>query len=164
MPKFSNVYISSSWKNREQVREVASRLRAEGFTPYDFTDPSCRTTPEIPPEKFSENFDPDKHEYSEYIRSVPEWKQAVKANQIALRDCDAVLLLLPCGNDAHADAYYALGLGKHLVVCGQPVKGDRTPTHLWADAVVPFAEDAVWYLATYRKNFSSHICNIPGWR
>ena len=46
------------------------------------------------------------------------------------------MLLLPCGLDAHADAFYGLGKDKHLIVCGQPKVGERTPTHLWADKIV----------------------------
>lgn len=130
------VYISSSWKNRENVRTLAQILRTWGHVVYDFTDPACRTTPEIPPERFPEQFDPEQHVYREYLLAVPEWKEAVFCNREWLDSCDVVVLLLPCGNDAHADAYYALGKGKKLIVVGQPLAGDRTPTHLWADRIV----------------------------
>jgi len=131
-----NVYISSSWKNRENVRELATQLTEAGYDVYDFTNPACRKSPEIPPEKFPEQFDPAKHRYKDYISSVPAWREAVEGNREALDNCDAVVLLLPCGLDAHADAFYALGKDKYLIVCGQPRAGDRTPTHLWADKIV----------------------------
>ena len=131
-----NIYISSSWKNRERVRKLADALRDCGHVVYDFTDPKCRKAPEIPPEMFPEQFDPAKHLYAEYIHSVPHWRAAVEGNQEALQACDAVVLLLPCGNDAHADWAYAVGLGKKTIVVGSPKAGDRTPTHLWADAIV----------------------------
>jgi hypothetical protein len=136
-----NVYLSSSWKNRERVRALARLLRAEGHEVYDFTDPACRNTPEIPPERFPEQFDPGKHVYREYIQSVPEWRAAVECNQAALENAAVVVLMLPCGNDAHADAYWALGRYAKLIVCGQPRKGDRTPTHLWAHMIVDRDED-----------------------
>lgn len=47
-----NIYLSSSWKNRDKVREIAIDLRKHGYEVYDFTDPNCRKTEEIPPEKF----------------------------------------------------------------------------------------------------------------
>lgn len=128
-----DIYLSSSWKQRDRVRALAIRLRTLGHSVYDFTDPACRKTPEMPPERFPEQFNPDKHVYGEYLAATPEWRPHVFANQDAVKTCDLVVLLLPCGNDAHADAFYGLGLGKRLVVCGQPLKGDRTPTHLWAD-------------------------------
>ena len=114
-----NIYLSSSWKNRDRVRSLAIKLRAAGHTVYDFTDPSCRNTPEIPPERFPDQYDPAQHIYADYLSSVPEWRQAVECNRKALQNCDLVILMLPCGNDAHADAYYALGRGAPMIVCGQ---------------------------------------------
>lgn len=128
-----NIYISSSWKNRDRVRALAISLRENGHQVYDFTDPDSRKMPEIPPEKFPDAFDPEKHLYREYL-NVPEWKAAVQCNREALDRCDAVVLLLPCGNDAHADWAYAVGKGKWTAVVGQPRKGERTPSHWWTDA------------------------------
>lgn len=140
------IYLSSSWKNRDRVRALAVSLRHAGFEVYDFTDPACRNVPEIPPEKFPENFDPEKHVYGDYITAFPEWRAAVDCNRNALDRCEAVILLLPCGNDGHADAYYALGKNKRLIVAGQPKAGDRTPTHMWAEKIVPTDEDALDYM------------------
>ena len=136
-----NVYISSSWKNRDRVRQLAIRLRAEGHEVYDFTDPACRKSPEIPPENFPVQFDPQIHDYVSYIQSVPEWQLAVNCNREALNRCDAVVLLLPCGNDAHADWAYAVGRGKMTIVAGQERPGQRTPSHLWADLIVNTDEE-----------------------
>lgn len=130
------VYLSSSWKNREAVRELAVVLRHCGHEVYDFTDPACRKSPEIPPERFPEQFDPARHVYADYIAAVPEWRIAVDANREALRWCDVVVLLLPCGCDGHADWAFAVGLGKYSCVVGHPKAGERTPTHLWADAIL----------------------------
>src|SRR5262249_18000785 len=130
-----NIYISSSWKQRERVRALAIRLRAAGHEVYDFTDPACRNTPAIPPERFPEQFDPEKHVYHEYISAVPEWRAAVQCNYQALIRADLCVLLLPCGNDAHADWAFAVGIGCKNAVVGQPKVGDRTPSHLWADAI-----------------------------
>lgn len=32
-----NIYLSSSWKNRERVRGLAQELRIAGYDAYDFT-------------------------------------------------------------------------------------------------------------------------------
>lgn len=141
-----DVYISSSWKQRDQVRQLAEQLQEIGLTVYDFTNPACRDSPEIPPEEFPEQFDPEKHDHGEYLQSVPEWCAAMEGNRKALGNCSIVILLLPCGLDAHADAYYALGRGKRLIVCGSPHKGDRTLTHLWAEIILPSPQDVVAYL------------------
>lgn len=137
-----NIYISSSWKNRERVRRLAVELRAHGHEVYDFTDPNCRKAPEIPPEAFPDLFDPLKHNYEQYITAVPHWRTAVECNRAALDACDVVVLLLPCGNDAHSDWAYGVGRGKKSCVVGCPKPGERTPTHMWADAFL-FSEDCV---------------------
>ncbi len=141
-----NVYISSSWKNRDQVRALAINLRNYGHEVYDFTDPDCRSVPEIPPEKFPEEFDPQVHVYSEYINR-PEWRAAVECNRKALCNCDVVVLLLPCGTDAHADWALGMGMGKRSIIVGHPCKGERSPVHLWADALVEKSEHAAMLLA-----------------
>lgn len=130
------------------MRALAIKLRQNGYEVYDFTDPACRNTPEIPPERFPDQFDPEKHVYADYISSQPEWKDAVMCNKVALEKCYLVVLMLPCGNDSHADAYYALGNGSRLIVCGSPNAGDRTPTHLWADTIVNTDEDVLSAIAS----------------
>lgn len=140
------IYLSSSWKNRTRVRALAEKLREQHFSVYDFTDPACRTTPEIPPEKYLEQFDPETITYREYLAAVPEWYEAIMGNKRAIEQCSVVVLVLPCGNDSHGDAYYGLGLGKRLVVCGQPEAGERTIVHLWAEAILDQDDDAVEYL------------------
>lgn len=142
-----NVYISSSWKNRERVRALAIALREAGHEVYDFTDPACRNAPEIPPEAFPEQFDPERHVYAEYL-DVQHWRNAVAGNRLALDRCDAVALLLPCGNDAHADWAYAVGRGKRSCVVGAPRAGERTPSHWWADTFLADDGDVLGWLAT----------------
>lgn len=73
------IFIASSWRQRKRVRKLAEQLRKIGFDVYDFTDPSCRETEEIPPEKFPEQFNPERHNYWEYLNQ-PEWRSAVEEN------------------------------------------------------------------------------------
>jgi len=150
-----NIYISSSWKQRERVRALAIRLRVAGHEVYDFTDPACRNTVEIPPERFPEQFDPSKHVYHEYI-NVPEWRSAVECNRQALELCNLCVLLLPCGNDAHADWAYAVGAGIRSAVVGQPRAGERTPSHMWADAILPDESALMSWLAELAAEKSEH--------
>jgi hypothetical protein len=140
------IYISSSWKNRDRVRALAVAMRAAGFAVYDFTDPACRETPEIPPEKFPDSFDPSCHTYRDYLAGTPEWHTAVECNRHALDNCSAVVLLLPCGADAHADWAYGVGRGKPSAVVGHPPAGERTPTHLWASALLRDESEVVPWL------------------
>ena len=145
----NKIYISSSWKNSEAVRILATCLKSNGYEVYDFTDPRCRKTPEIPPEKFPVQFDPSDHHYGTYLNR-PEWRDAVMENKEALEWCDVVLLLLPCGIDATADWAYGLGLGKKYVVIGHPRAGERSPVHLWADVMVDYFSEAFDWLETLK--------------
>lgn len=102
------IYISSSWKNRDEVRRLAGSLRALGHDVYDFTDGASRRrwasrlglredVTEVPPELYLEKFDPAKHKYSEYLSGLSAYHEAVRCNLAAIRDCDMCVLLLPCG-------------------------------------------------------------------
>lgn len=139
------VYISSSWKNRDRVRFLATILRNHGHKVYDFTDPACRLTVEIPPERFPEQFDPSKHIYSAYLDRA-EWRNAVEENKKAIEWSDVIILLLPCGIDSTADWAYGLGRGKSSCIVGHPKKGERSPVHLWADVMVDGLEEAVLWV------------------
>lgn len=128
------VYLSSSWKNREVVRTLAEILRRRGLNVFDFTDANCRKQEEIPPERFPGDFDPSSESsYAEYINAAPEWRRAVEENRQALDRATACILLLPAGNDAHADWAYAVGRGVPSAVFGRP--DHRTPSHLWAELI-----------------------------
>lgn len=154
------VYISSSWKNRQRVRALAEQLRGAGHEVYDFTDPASRGVPEIPPEAFTEQFDPDKHVYRRYIQRS-EWREAVMGNKRALDDCDVCVLLLPCGNDAHADWAYAVGRGRVTAVVGAPRAGERTPTHMWADVFLDEDADVVTFVGEYAAAAASDEAFSP---
>jgi hypothetical protein len=160
------VYISASWKQRERVRALAVSLRAVNHEVYDFTDPACRSAitgracREIPPEQFPDLFDPAKHIYREYLTAVPQWRAAVDGNRQALRWCDAVVLLLPAGADSHADWALAVGMGKRSAVVGGPRAGERTPSHLWADALLDSDEEVPKWLNEFSRRITYRP--VPG--
>jgi len=144
---YMKIYIASSWKNREKVREMANRLRKDGHKVYDFTDISNRKIPELSPEFIKKGeYDPAKHKsYSDFLR-CREMYASVMNNQEALRWCDLVVMLLPCGNDAHSDWAYAVGQGKSTLVVGQPRKGEQSYTQLWADKIIDNPEDVYKFI------------------
>jgi len=141
-----NIYISSSWKNRKEVRKLATSLINLSYTVYDFTNPNCRKTQEIPPELFPEQFDPDIHNYFDYLNR-PEWKAAVEENYQTIKSCNLIILLLPCGIDATADWALGVGMGKDSIIVGHLKKGDRSPVHLWTNKIVGTTDQAIdWIL------------------
>jgi|GEM_PF-6877283 len=99
------VFVASSWKNREKVRDMSIRLRRDGHKVYDFTDSECRKVQECPPEKQQGPFDQSKHKsYSAYLRTANYMYAAVMNNQEEIRKCDLLIMLLPCGNDTYGTA------------------------------------------------------------
>jgi len=145
------IYISSSWKNRELVREMAIRLRGDGHEVYDFTDPACRKASwEAPRESWPAPYDPAVHPSYSALLKHEGMRNSVMENQAALRWCDLVILLLPCGSDAHADWGYGVGQGKASIVVGAPRAGDTIFTHNWADAVLDNPDDVYDYI---KKNY-----------
>lgn len=134
--KSSLIFIASSWKQRERVRNLANEIRKLEFDVYDFTDPSCRKTPEVAPEKYPELFDPQKHIYWNYLHKQ-EWFDAIEENRRNIDNCDKLVLLLPCGIDATADWAYAFAKEKETYIVGEPPTGERSPVHLWANGWFP---------------------------
>ena len=86
-------------------------------------------------------FDPSKHNYMEFLHSMPRLINAVRENHRTIREAESMIMLLPCGNDAHADWAYAHGLGKFSIIIGHPKPGEHSGTHVWADRWYP-NEDA----------------------
>ena len=128
-----DIFIASSWKSKEYVRRLAEAVREMGYSAYDFTDPDCRENPEIPSDKFPEDFDPMKETYWSYLNKFPEWGLAVEEDKGNIDKCKMLVLILPCGKDATADWAYAKGRGIPNVIIGNDREGERTPSYLWAD-------------------------------
>jgi len=112
-----NIYVASSWRNKQQ-NWVVQFLRSEGHEVYDFKNPS-----------------PGNHGF-QWSEIDPNWKQwkvheyiAGLEHQIAIdgferdfsamKKADACLLLLPCGRSAHIEAGYFVGANKLLVILTQ---------------------------------------------
>ena len=118
------VYVASSWRNERQP-EVVQRLRAAGYEVYDFRNPSgapgdCGFAwSEI--ERRWKNWTPE-----EYVRALdhPSAKSGFAADMHALVNCDACVLVEPCGISAHLEFGHAIGAGKLGIVL---VPGIREP-------------------------------------
>jgi hypothetical protein len=155
--KKSLFFIASSWKQRDRVRTLAETIRKIGFPVFDFTDPACRKTAEIAPEKCPELFDPEKQSYWSYLHEHQPWYKAVEENRENIEKCSRLLLLLPCGIDATADWAYAAGRGKETYIIGEPTAGERSPVHLWADGWFPDEESFLHHLREWVFSGEDHL-------
>jgi hypothetical protein len=140
-----NIYISSSWENRDEVRRMAVMLRSCGYSVYDFTDADSPKNTEIPCKKYPEEFDPGIHKYSIYINK-PAWKSLAMANLRTIQTADFIILLLPCDANSHICWAYGVGLGIPSAVVGQPRKGEKTPLHHLADHFFDTVDDFISWI------------------
>lgn len=110
-----NVYLASSWRNAEQPR-VLKLLRDAGHPTYDFREPTPgehgfswkeTTADGQPPRTVASLLASLQH---------PVAVHGFDLDMLALRQCTAVVLLLPCGRSAHLEAGWAAGAGKLVVV------------------------------------------------
>lgn len=117
-----NIYLASSWKN--DIAGVVYTLRQEGHGVYDFQNPNgfqkkgedCYSEGGFTWEEIDRHWlrwSPE--EYKAALRS-PIAKKGFDRDMKALRDCDAVVLMRPCGASAHSEAGWAAGAGKPVVV------------------------------------------------
>lgn len=108
------VYVASSWRNVIQGT-VVRYLQEAGFEVYDFRHPTEDDN------GFQwEEIDHGWMEWSteEFVEALkhPAAKRGFKHDMNALMECDACVLLLPCGKSAHLEAGYAVGAGKKLCI------------------------------------------------
>jgi hypothetical protein len=105
-----NIYVASSWRNPIQPAAVLA-LRRCGHDVYDFRHPA--------PGKGGfawSNIDPDwkgwdPKAYREALQH-PIAVAGYNLDIMALRECDAVVFILPCGRSASWEFGYAMGQGK----------------------------------------------------
>jgi len=108
------IYVASSWRNKRQPT-VVDCLAMVGYHVYDFRNPEGGDSGfhwgDLDPgwESF------DMARYTQALgHKVTE--EAFAKDMAALRESDAVVLVLPCGASAHLEAGWAAGAGKHLLI------------------------------------------------
>jgi hypothetical protein len=108
------VYVASSWRNERQP-EVVKALLAAGHFVYDFRNPAA-----------------DDHGFG-WSEIDPNWKQWTAKQQVecysheaavrglkfdfdAMKWCDALVMVQPCGRSAALELGWAIGAGKKTIV------------------------------------------------
>ena len=136
------IYIASSWKNRNRVRELALLLRNEGHEVFDFTDHEHRDDGldrfVFGAKEWAEHSgkDPDEIEYKDFLTWEPT-QRAFASDKAGLDWANTVVMLLPCGRSSHLEAGYCAGQGKELFIFGDLPVGEF-------DAMYGFAKQCFW--------------------
>lgn len=113
-------FISSRWRNKEAVIDLANKIRGKGRNVYCFLEGDGA---EYELKKSEENHDPE--EFMQMFESIPEWRHDPRVREIfdvdmqALKESETLILLLPAGKSSHLETGIAYGMGKKCILVGE---------------------------------------------
>jgi hypothetical protein len=112
--------ILSKLRNKIEVERLVIELEKRGKTCYNFClKPADKNNPDAHPEEQMKAFESVKDFYSDaYFNEIFE------ADLAGLKNAEKAIILLPAGNAVHIEAGIAYGLGKPLILIGEPEKPD----------------------------------------
>lgn len=112
--------IISKFRNKDNCDLLAKKLEEKGKSCYNFCrKPADPDNPDASPEEQMKKFEETKDFFeNEYFKEI------FKADLEGLKNADTVIMLLPAGDSVHIEAGIAYGLGKRLVLIGEPKKPD----------------------------------------
>jgi hypothetical protein len=118
------IYVASSWRNEARQQETVRALRKAGHDVYDFRNPApgehgfgwyqC-AQPDEDPGAFRDMMHDPKF-FRDYVLTHPVARAGFESDMKALRECDACVLVLPCGQSAHLELGWATGARKRTIV------------------------------------------------
>lgn len=137
------IYVASSWRNTYQP-EVVKRLREAGHTVYDFRHPKEGV------KGFAwSDIDQDWLKWSseQYITALnhPIAQLGYSNDFNAMAECDACVMVLPCGRSANAEMGWFAGRGK-LTLILQPEKQEPELMYKMADKICLSTEEVIQVL------------------
>lgn len=104
------IYLATSWRNESYYR-VLNLLREAGYEVYDFREKAF---------KFDAIADKpwDTMSWQDQLKLLdnPLAEEAFNKDFNALKDSDVLVMLYPCGNDAHIELGYAAANGLYTIV------------------------------------------------
>lgn len=110
--------VITKFRNKKQCDRLVEKIRAKGKTCYNFCDtPADPNSPEASAEEQMEKFENVNDFYNN-----EHFKFMFKKDLDGLKNAEKVIMLLPAGTSVHIEAGIAYGLGKPLVLIGEPEK------------------------------------------
>lgn len=109
------IYVASSWKNANRVRNLIDVLRSIGFIVYDFTYHSFNWADlDLPNAKEEAKIDGrDKLATLKWFNH-PEVCKHFQLDFAALNACDLLIAIFPCGKSTHIEVGFVAGRGKEV--------------------------------------------------
>lgn len=110
--------VISSYRNKDEVESLVNEIRKRGFTCYNFCDePADPNNADAHPEEQMKVFEAKKNFHED-----EHFQKLFKRDLEGLKNAGKVILLQSCGLSAHMEAGIAFGLGKPLIMVGEPMK------------------------------------------
>lgn len=127
-------FVSGRWRNRDNVLDLAKKIREKGFAVYCFLEASHAThriknDPEEDMKKF-ENLD---------WRNDPYVKKVFENDMNGQKNSETFVMLLPAGKSCHIEAGVAYGLGKKCILIGEQKEAESL--YLIFDEIYPTVDD-----------------------
>lgn len=114
----TNYTVISSYRNRDEVERLVNEIRRRGYTCYNFCDePADPNNADAHPEEQMKVFEARKDFHED-----EHFKKLFRRDLAGLKNAEKVILLQPGGLSAHMEAGIAFGLGKSLIMVGEPTK------------------------------------------
>lgn len=107
------VYVASSWRN-EQQQAVVAALRSAGHEVYDFKNPPGGTG--FGWRKVTDEPLPWSAERTREVLSHPIAQAGFDSDFDAMKWCDAIVMVQPCGRSAALELGWGAGAGKLTIV------------------------------------------------
>ncbi len=108
-------FISSRWRNRDQILHLLQELRKKGKSVYCFLE-NTHTVADISKDPEQEM---KKFEAMENWQENSNVRKIFETDMEGLRDAKTFILLLPAGKSCHIEAGIAYGMGKSCVLIGE---------------------------------------------
>lgn len=140
------VYVASSWRNPFYT-DVIKALRARDIPHYDFRhDGAAFDWADVDPTWKSQDIHRNTYtaQQMQDLFTHPAAERGFAADDAALSEAYAVLMVLPCGRSAHLELGYAIGKHKETCIL-QPLAEEPELMYALADEHVATIEHAVWW-------------------
>lgn len=137
-----NIYLASSWKNKEIVLQMAKLLRDEGYLVDAFCEEDNRISfnwDELVNGMVEEGADINTLNAIDMMKQQ-RVQEAFKEDRKYLDWADIVVMLMPCGRSAHIEAGYMVGKGKKLYIIGGFEKGEFETMYGFASGMYNYTE------------------------
>lgn len=134
------VYVASSWRTSTHGW-VVEALRAAEHAVYDYREQGMSW--------YRLGIDPGPQTLEQMRESIhlPVCTERFNADMDALREADAVVLVLPCNRSAHLELGYAVGRGKVTGVLWTPTEPELMyrMVDFIVDTIPAVVDALVWY-------------------